>query len=139
MTLLQDKDFVSSQKLMNNSIEEMTYYKIKQLLSTELPKYKSALRTFFRENVFKISCCVDDWVDNGRNSYMGVTAHFIYQEKLETVALALISVDKEDGQSIFNEFSHVIMEYDLQNKLIAVTTDNGMKYIIVRFRKSNLY
>lgn len=44
---------------------------------------------------------MDDWIDNGRNFYTRVIAHFIYQEKLETVALALISVDKEEGQIIF--------------------------------------
>lgn len=32
-----------------------------------------------------------------------------------------------------------MMEYDLENKLIVITTDNGKKQIIVRFWKFKFY
>lgn len=95
---------------------------IKKLKSTWNLKVSAILST-----VNNISLAVDLWSDRKLRSYLGVTAHFFNSDfELKSIVLALKQfTESHSGLNIYDQLSRIICEYNIQNKIFKILTDNG--------------
>lgn len=94
---------------------------IKQKFKTR----KANLKQFFSNFPNKISFSFDLWTSVTRESFLGITAHFINDFQLEHVTLALKKVLNHKGKYISEIFMQVIEEFGLLHKLGWITCDNA--------------
>jgi hypothetical protein len=69
----------------------------------------------------------DIWSGNAKEDYISVVAHFVNADwELEKRLLALRLIDElHTGSAIAEHISMVVDEYDLTNKIFAITLDNA--------------
>ncbi|XP_060852285.1 uncharacterized protein LOC132930428 isoform X2 [Rhopalosiphum padi] len=82
-------------------------------------------------SVLYVSTTADCWT-NGKNSYLGVTCHWINSKsfKRESVSLACCRLEGHHTYDVIVKALHRIYTiYKIQNKIVSTTTDNGSNFI----------
>lgn len=126
-----------------NTIDSIPFLRLLQTLD---PRYKPSSRSHFTrvllpakyesvkasitDSLSNIGCCsltTDMWTGCHSRSYMAVTAHTISDDwKMKSFCLATREiVDAHTADNIADELSAVITEWQLDTKVLGITTDNA--------------
>ena len=78
-----------------------------------------------------VALTTDFWSSFANDSYLGVTCHFISpQWELRSYVLQTREVtERHTGENMAQELQNVVDEWDIHNKLVATTTDNGRNVV----------
>lgn len=77
------------------------------------------------KDYLKISLCLDTWSDSSLQSYMGITATYIFDNQLVSILLSLCPVVKTNSLTLCSVITDTLEEFEIQNKLFSITSDNG--------------
>ena len=108
---------VPSRKHVMNKLREL-YAETREKVEVKLKEVTSAAIT------------LDFWTSRATNSYLGVTVHFISPRwTMESYALQTREVkERHRADNVAEGIQHVVVEWELSEKLSGMTTDNALKY-----------
>jgi hypothetical protein len=88
---------------------------------------RAKLKDTLLSSVSSVCLTSDIWSGNAKEDYISVFAHFVNVDwELEKRLLALRLIDESHtGAAIAKHISMVVEEYDLTNKIFAITLDNA--------------
>jgi hypothetical protein len=88
---------------------------------------RAKLKGTLLSSVSSVCLTSDIWSGNAKEDYISVVAHFVNADwELEKRLLALRLIDESHtGAAIAERISMVVEEYDLTNKIFAITLDNA--------------
>jgi hypothetical protein len=88
---------------------------------------RAKLKDTLLSSVSSVCLTSDIWSGNAKEDYISVFAHFVNVDwELEKRLLALRLIDESHtGAAIAKRISMVVEEYDLTNKIFAITLDNA--------------
>ncbi|KAF2880598.1 hypothetical protein ILUMI_25579 [Ignelater luminosus] len=99
-----------------------------QLLSTALPEFYSASVSELKmilELVESVSISIDAWTTNANRSYLTITCHFIYEDKLYDYVLATKEVFNVNCmENILPVLLSVFNEWKIFDKIVAVVSND---------------
>ncbi|MBW0586411.1 hypothetical protein O181_126126, partial [Austropuccinia psidii MF-1] len=101
-------------------------------LTAHLPNvyffHQEKLRALISDSGKQISFTTDTWTSPNIKAFMAITGHFINKEfNLVSVLLGLMEIEGNHlGQSLANQFLTTLKQYDLEDSIIAITTDNAL-------------
>jgi len=73
-----------------------------------------------------VSITTDMWTSDSNKGYITVTCHFIFDDKLNSPVLAIREVYGADtGENITAVLSEIFNEWEINNKIITIVSDNG--------------
>ena len=98
---------------------------IKHQIEQKFNLRKEKLKDFFSHFKGKVSFTMDLWTSLARDSFMGVTAHFIHNFKLLHLTIALRKVTSHVGSYLAEIFYKIIAEYNLLQNIGWITCDNA--------------
>nr|CAD41700.2 OSJNBa0010D21.2 [Oryza sativa Japonica Group] len=90
-------------------------------------KEATALKELFSTCTFSVSVTSDIWSSRAREDYLSVVVHFVdddWQLQKRVLGLRLIDVS-HTGENIAERIREVINEFNLADKIFAVTLDNA--------------
>ncbi|BAF17993.1 Os05g0521800 [Oryza sativa Japonica Group] len=90
-------------------------------------KEATALKELFSTCTFSVSVTSDIWSSGAREDYLSVVVHFVdddWQLQKRVLGLRLIDVS-HTGENIAERIREVINEFNLADKIFAVTLDNA--------------
>lgn len=96
-----------------------------KLLPTEyniiFSKLKSMLNT-----ISNVSVTTDMWTSDSNKVYITVTCHFIFDDHLYSPVIATREINQtHSGENIAVALSRIFNEWDINNKIVTVVSDNG--------------
>jgi len=104
---------------------------IKRLINQEFEEKRNAIPDFLQNMTSKFSLTCDIWSSIKMESYIAITLHYIDSEwKLCHFVLDIFTITgSHTGIYIFEKISQLLSEMHLENKIIAITTDNGSNMV----------
>ena len=104
---------------------------IKRLIIDVFEEKRKIISNFFQNSTFKFSLTCDIWSSVKMESFMALTIHYIDSKwKLCHFVLDIFNfTGSHTGTAIFEEISKLIIDMHLENKVIAITTDNGSNIV----------
>ena len=102
----------------------------RKYLSTKLlPEKTAQLHSRISDrlkNVHSICLTVDIWSSRGMRAYIGITAHYILDYKLESVMLACKRFKgSHTAENILVTYQHIVANFGIEHKIGTVITDNA--------------
>ncbi|XP_066163515.1 zinc finger BED domain-containing protein RICESLEEPER 1-like [Oryza sativa Japonica Group] len=88
---------------------------------------RDTLKELFNTCTFSVSITSDIWSGKAKEDYISVVAHFVddnWEIQKRIIALKLIDV-AHTADNIAERISMVVQEFDLTNKIFAITLDNA--------------
>lgn len=75
----------------------------------------------------RIAFTLDDWSSSYGNAFLGVTAHYLDEKwQLQDLTLGFEHLTgKHTGLALMQAFVRVIERFQLERKIISITTDSG--------------
>lgn len=99
-----------------------------KLLPQEYNVISSKLKLIL-ENVNDLSVTTDMWTSDCNKSYLTVTCHFIYNNRLHSPVLATREVkDSHTGLNIATALTHIFNEWAIANKIVTIVSDKWIKH-----------
>jgi len=94
-------------------------------------KQRENVKNYIKNIPGKISLTTDIWTSLKNEGFLGITIHFINEEwVLKHFTLDIFKFKgSHTGQAIADEIYRVLSEFSLENKIIAMTTDNASNMI----------
>ncbi|MBW0465267.1 hypothetical protein O181_004982 [Austropuccinia psidii MF-1] len=85
------------------------------------------IRNYLLSHEIDVSFTTDAWTSPNITAYLAVTAHYIYMDfKLTSIIIGLAEIQGDhSGASLATQFLTIIRRYDLEQKIICITTDNA--------------
>ena len=82
------------------------------------------------EQVSYVSLSVDAWTSNRQDSYLGITAHYIYKDEFQSACLdcSIITVP-QTAINIAQRVREVMDDWNIRRKVTAIVTDNGKNMV----------
>jgi hypothetical protein len=104
---------------------------IKRLISQEFEQKRDVIPDFLQNISSKFSLTCDIWSSIKMESFIAITLHYIDSNwKLCHFVLDIFAITgSHTGTSIFEKISQLISEMHLENRVIAITTDNGSNIV----------
>jgi hypothetical protein len=91
---------------------------------------KEALKSVFKKLTSKISLTCNGWTSPGNNSVLGITAHWIQNQKLKWVILAVIIINgTHSGANLASHLAEVLEIFGITQKIFCITADNASNNI----------
>lgn len=112
--------------LINKNINFPKRTKLTDMFSKEFQVVQENLKSILSKNESKFSFTVDAWTALNKNSYYGITIHFI-DESWHIVPITLdvvASKGRRAGVDIAKQFLKVLEEYHLKEDVMGITVDN---------------
>ena len=101
----------------------------RDLTRTFLPNLKKKCVLKLKEICNKscyISLTLDVWTDRRMRSYLGVTAHTIFNDELKSFLLSFDRLEgKHTSEKLAAEFDRIVQLYDIKHKIVRLVTDNA--------------
>ncbi|MBW0591376.1 hypothetical protein O181_131091 [Austropuccinia psidii MF-1] len=100
-------------------------------LTAHLPNvyffHQEKLRALIYDSGKQLSFTTYNWTSPNIEAFMAITGHFMDKEfNLVSVLLGLTEIEgNHSGQSLANQFLTTLKQYDLEDSIIAITTDNA--------------
>ena len=104
---------------------------IKNFIIKSFEKRKITIKNYIKNIPGKVSLTVDIWSSLKSESFLGITIHFISDEwSLKHFTLDIFRIKgSHTGQLIADEIYKVLVEFNLENKAISITTDNATNVV----------
>lgn len=121
------RDFINYVSGGNDECKLFCAKTTKGLITDFFQEYKSNMKGTLQTNKGKVSFVIDCWTSSNQHPFQGVIGRWINDdwELCSTVLDLTILQGKHDGKNIAAAFWGVIKEYNLQSKILSVTTDNA--------------
>ncbi|MBW0488743.1 hypothetical protein O181_028458 [Austropuccinia psidii MF-1] len=89
--------------------------------------HKESIRDYLLSNEINVSFTKDAWTSPNITAYLAVTAHYIDTElKLISIIIGLTEIKGNHlGASLATQFMNVLHQYNLDQKIICITTNNA--------------
>ena len=121
VSLLDNKKFKS---IFNEPI--MSADTAQRKINSKFLDKKIQIKILFKNIDSKISFSTDIWTGINQKSYIGITAHIINQDYVYyTVLIALKEIISHTGKRIAEIFYEVLCDFEIENKVGFVCTDNA--------------
>ncbi|MBW0573501.1 hypothetical protein O181_113216 [Austropuccinia psidii MF-1] len=95
-------------------------------LTSHLPNifffHQEKLHTLISDSGKQLAFTNDTWTSPNIKEFMAITGHFI-DNKFNLISVLL---GNNLGQSLANQFLTPLKQYDLEDSIIAITTDNAL-------------
>src|SRR6266542_901834 len=114
---------------------------VKNVILKQFEKKRERIASFIKNIPGKVALTTDIWSSLKFEGFLGVTIHFIDENwVLKHFTLDVFRFKgSHTGQAIADEIYKVLVEFGLETKTIAITTDNGSNMILgARLLKSTL-
>jgi hypothetical protein len=114
---------------------------VKNVILKQFEKKRERIASFIKNISGKVALTTDIWSSLKFESFLGITIHFIDENwVLRHFTLDIFRFKgSHTGQAIANEIYKVLVEFGLETKTIAITTDNGSNMVLgARTLKSTL-
>jgi hypothetical protein len=123
---LKSLTFTKMVKLLKSDAETPTPFQIKALLQSRAEKTRQKIKEELTGN-FKVSLSLDAWTSPNRYAFLAIVAHYIDDNwKLKELLIGFeVLYGKHTGQNMASAVYEVLKQYDIHNRLFAVTTDNA--------------
>ena len=124
----------SSSKTFQNFVRTLDpTYKIpsrqttKKIVMKNYDLERNSVSQMLKSNQGMISLTADLWTSGGMDGFCGISAHFINQDwQLQHIVLDIVPVlPPHTGEAIKETLLETIIELDIAEKILAITTDNG--------------
>lgn len=138
-TIVECISFINSQRILRYNIYVPTAYMIRKFVSENFVYTKLKIKNILQSLPGKISFSVDGWSDLSMNHFIGVTCQFIYNKEIQSVGIGFERTDNLSGDAQFKVFIKILQEYNLEKKILCVTTDNGISIYSVSCNKWCFY
>ena len=131
LTVVEDKNFQN----MINDIDERIVIPSRKHLSTVLIPNKAddihqKLSSLLSETQ-DLSLTVDIWSNRQMRSFIGITAHFIHDWKLQTAMLACKRFQgRHTADNIVAQYEETVNEFKISEKVTHVTSDNAANMVM---------
>ncbi|CAG8834972.1 1455_t:CDS:2, partial [Gigaspora margarita] len=127
LSIVEDPELIEILQYLNPTVQLVKADTIKKTVMTFYSLGKKELKTYLPNIGSKLSFTSDLWTSPNNKSFISVTGHYID----ENWALKEIIIDfgllsgKHDGVNIANGFYHVLKDYNIASKFLAITLDNA--------------
>lgn len=105
--------------------QSVNRYAVQKGIKELKEKVTTKIKTMLNKAEY-ISLTVDLWSDRRLRTFLGVTAHFIDSNfKLISIVLSLKEfLSSHTGEAIYNQVKSIIHDYNIENKIFKILTDN---------------
>ena len=127
-SIVENEEFIEFVKLLQPRYVPPSCQTIQRRILNEYANFKDRLRNqIFAKIELKISITVDGWYSRMYRSYFVITAHWIDGSwKMQSILLDFIRFPTpHDGESVKNLIECCLRQWNLTQKVAAVTSDNG--------------
>ncbi|MBW0587586.1 hypothetical protein O181_127301 [Austropuccinia psidii MF-1] len=107
-------DPTGSTKSMSDHLQELH-----QVIN---PKTTNLNKMFTLDNGKQLAFTTNTWTSPNIKAFMAITGHFIDKE----FNLVSVILGSHSGQSLANQFLTTLKQYDLEDSIISITTDNAL-------------
>jgi hypothetical protein len=131
LSIRNDEGLQEFVKELNPSYELPSDKKIKKLLIKSYNYCKQKIVHLFEKNIISCSLTLDLWTSRSRAGYLGVTCSFVdAQFELHEATLAIKYLKyPHTSKSIIECLNQIIQEWNLDEKVFTITTDNGRNMV----------
>ncbi|CAB4428182.1 unnamed protein product [Rhizophagus irregularis] len=145
-SVVESESFIDLVKKLDPHYRLPSRHTIKRLIVKEFEQKRDIIRIFLQNLPFKVSLTCDIWSSIKMESFIAITIHYIDSNwKLCHFILDIFSISgSHTGSFIFETISKLLSDMHLENKVIAITTDNGSnmvsgcKKLVEHYNPSNL-
>nr|XP_047132437.1 zinc finger BED domain-containing protein 4-like [Hydra vulgaris] len=127
ISIVRHPDFVNLVSELNKSYKMPCINTVsKKLIPSITDNLKSILMLELKGCRFITITC-DSWSSLGKNSYLGVTCHFIDKNMTlvdRNLDLKFMS-EMKTAEYLFNTLNEILSEWSINNKIFALVTDSG--------------
>ncbi|CAH1098840.1 unnamed protein product [Psylliodes chrysocephalus] len=129
-SIVEDKEFIKFIHLLNPSYKLPTR---KTVSASLIPATYDEIHKTVKirlNRAFAICLTTDGWTSRSNDSFYSVTAHYIVEDEKNTYLasdlLGCVSyTERHTGENIANKITCMLAEWDINNKITAVVTDNA--------------
>lgn len=105
----------------------------KTISNVLLPKYYNITKEVIFNKVQlaeAVSLTTDGWTSVTNESYISVTAHYFYQNKLESSLLDCYKyTESHTASNLCDELQRIVRDWQITNKIVAVVSDNAANIV----------
>ncbi|XP_021967047.1 zinc finger BED domain-containing protein DAYSLEEPER [Folsomia candida] len=126
-TLVQEKSFIEMIYKCNPKTQLPSATTIKRRITELYDIEKNNLKNLIQSIESKVSFTVDVWTSKTQVAFQGVMMHWIGKDwTLNELPLDLdILHGSHTGETLATSFMNILKEFDLHNRILAITTDNA--------------
>ncbi|CAH1114870.1 unnamed protein product [Psylliodes chrysocephalus] len=126
LSLVENQGFLEYSRALQPLYKPPSRKKITyDLLPKKYAEATSALKNIL-SNVKYISLTTDIWTSDSTRAYITVTAHFVSEDVLCSGVLATRELPgSHTGENIGTALKNLFSEWDIENKIVAIVSDNG--------------
>lgn len=130
LSIVQQQGFKTLVHHLQPDVVVMSRGTIKNKVEKTTLEMKNNLKAAMSEVEF-IATTTDCWTAH-RRSFIGVTAHWIEPETMERCSVALACKQLKGSHTfsaLAGALNYIHMEYNIRDKIVRTTTDNGSNFI----------
>ena len=118
-------------RLLNNSYTLPPRKAISTVLTDKLYDITKGKIMQQLEKAEAVTISTDGWTSINNDCYLSVTAHYLGEDmEMKSSLLECFKYDdKHTAENLCNELKHVTLEWKIQNKIVAIVTDNAANII----------
>ena len=104
---------------------------VKSIIKKAFEKRRTSIKEFVKNISGKISFTTDIWSSLKTEGFLGITIHYVNENWiLKHFTLDIFRFKgSHTGQAIANEIYKIILDFGLETKAMAITTDNGSNMV----------
>ncbi|CAB4443300.1 unnamed protein product [Rhizophagus irregularis] len=105
---------------------------LKNEIMSEFKSRRECIVDFVKDIPGRCSITTDIWSSIKNEAFIGVTIHFITNEwKLKHFTLEVLRITgSHTGNAIYEILNKLLEDFDLKQKIISITTDNGSNMVV---------
>ncbi|CAB5385405.1 unnamed protein product [Rhizophagus irregularis] len=125
--LLKSPSFHRFINALNENFELPTDREFRKRIFEAYGFSKNKLKQYIHENAVSVSLTCDLWTSRSKQSFLGVTCHFITPDfEIKEITLAIQYLEyPHTGDAIQQALEKIITQWELQHKVFFCTTDNA--------------
>lgn len=129
-SIVGDKGFIRFVWLLNPNYKIPDKRTIRyELLPQLFHEAKAKLKLILSETVF-LSLTTDIWTSTSMDSYITITTHFFYKDKLQSCVLTTKAIqESHTAENLRDIVLDILTEWEIRDKIVCITTDNGANMI----------
>jgi hypothetical protein len=140
MSTVSQPWFTSFMTVMDPKFAMPSRYKVSKLITNQFESQKSILQSKLQRAEW-VSLTIDMWSDRRMRSFLGITVHFVNSSMtFESYLLDCASFEgSHTGQKISDKCTAIVENFQIQEKVAFVVTDNAANMVKAFQESSELF
>lgn len=115
---------------LNRNFSFPSTERLQGMMDSKVRSYRIRLKSYLNQHVAYGSITADGWTSRDQRKFVGITYHFMTPEfKMASVVIGMErTYGQQTAESVLETIQSVIRLWDLEGKIIGVTTDQGSNY-----------